>query len=32
VLKALQKKEKGQAAAIEALRLEIIKEGKHERI
>ena len=28
VLKALQKKEKGQAAAIEALRLEIIKDGK----
>ena len=28
VLKALQKKEKGQAAAIEALRLEVIKGGK----
>ena len=28
VLKSLQKKEKGQAAAIEALRLEVIKEGK----
>ena len=28
VLKALQKKEKGQAAAIEALRLEIVKEAK----
>lgn len=28
VLKALQNKEKGQAAAIEALKLEIVKEGK----
>lgn len=28
VLKALQKKEKGQAAALEALRLEIVKEAK----
>lgn len=30
VLKALQSKDKGQAAAIEALRLEIVKETEHE--
>lgn len=31
VLKSLQNKEKGQAAAIEALRLEVVKEKKHDR-